>query len=158
MENVINNPIFQEVIYDEIQEEILHGKYPGNIISVLQKYRGRINKKIFEGVEWKNLGGTLMHCLMGRMTTVQLDYFELEYPEKEQIEYLVAIIRDIIDTYSPDLSIKDQEGKRMTDIIKSEPNGESPLTPACRAYLVETTSGREFLDYIKLKVEFRTIK
>ena len=158
MDSVVNNPNFQETIYERLQEEILHGKYPGSILQVLSSYDGRINKSIFEGTDWKNLGGTLMHCLMGRMTTVQLDYFDLPYPTLDQLKYLVDAIRYIVETYDPDLSIKDKEGKTMVDIIKTEPNGESPLTPLCRDYLVQMTEGREFLGFIGLKVEgFRMI-
>ncbi len=153
MDSVVNNPNFQEVIYERLQEEILHGKYPGSILQVLSSYDGRINKSIFEGTDWKNLGGTLMHCLMGRMTWVQLDYYDIQYPDLDQVKYLIAAIRYIIETYDPDLAAKDKEGKTMVDIIKTEPNGESPLTPLCRDYLVEMSEGREFLGFIGLKVE-----
>lgn len=160
MSDIVNNPSFQEVIYEKLQEEILYGKYPGGILQTVHSYDGRINKKIFEGTDWKNLGGTLMHCLMGRMTIVQLDYFELPYPDLDQLKYLIATIRYVIETYKPDLSVKDKEGKTMVDIIKTDPNGESPLTPLCKDYLVQMTEGREFLAYIGLKVDgsdFRTI-
>lgn len=152
MENVQKNPNFQEVIYESLQEEILHSKYPGTILTLVRRYDGQINKKIFEGTDWKNLGGTLMHCLMGRMTTVQLDYYDLPYPDLDQLKYLIATIRYILETYDPDLSVKDKEGKTMVDIIKNESDGESPLTPLCRDYLVQMTEGREFLEYIGLKV------
>ena len=115
MESVQNNSNFQEVIYERLQEEILHGKYPGGILSMVHAYNGRINKAIFEGVDWKNLGGTLMHCLMGRMTWVQLDYFDLPYPDLGELKYLIATIRHILDVYDPDLAIKDKEGKTMLD-------------------------------------------
>ena len=158
MDSVVNNPNFQEVIYEKLQEEILHGKYNGSILTLVRRYDEQINKKIFEGTDWKNLGGTLMHCLMGRMTTIQLDYHDLPYPNLDQLKYLITTIRYIIETYNPDLSVKDKEGNTMIDIIKTEPNGESPLTPLCRDYLVQMTEGREFLSFIGLKVEgFRMI-
>ena len=158
MDSVVNNPNFQEVIYEKLQEEILHGKYNGSILTLVRRYDEQINKKIFEGTDWKNLGGTLMHCLMGRMTTIQLDYHDLPYPNLDQLKYLITTIRYIIETYNPDLSVKDKEGNTMIDIIKTEPNGESPLTPLCRDYLVQRTEGREFLSFIGLKVEgFRMI-
>ena len=150
-----NNQL-QEIIYEQLQETILYRKHSRDILNVLRQYHNMINKSTFEVIEWKNLGGTLLHCLMGRLTESQLDYFDIIHQPPEEDDEQVGefdcidyIFRHIIDVYNPDLTILDQESNSFLDIIKSSPDGNSPLMPWYYHEFTSTEQGRDLLNYLR---------
>lgn len=147
---------YQEVIYEQLQEKILFGEYSHAIIDVLHKYEGEISKRVFEITDWKTFGGTLMHCILGRLTEFQLDYFGL-FPQQpihegdEQIaefDGIDYIIRHVIDTYNPDLTILDPDSNSFLDIIKTTSVTDTPLTPWVYHEFTSTEQGRSLLSYL----------
>ena len=135
------------MLYEKLNKEILHGDYVIDTRMTLEAYKTRgLSKSVFE-MKDEETGCTLMHSLMGRFTKRQLDEQGLVYPERDDVEYTMVIIRHIIDVYGPDISLENVKGETMVGVIES-----GDMTPMSKVVLLETEKGKEFLKYLKLKM------